>query len=147
MSIHVERTKYKMTKTPNNTGDMGEVSPKVQALHVEDGSGPDINQEHCGYLLRRHGTLELNPIPSEDPADPLNWPSWKVRNIWQSLHKFSRYSWSCLQKHTSLLLVAFHSFMANFIGAGVIPAYDTFADLFSVSVQDASYYTSVVVCF
>lgn len=36
--------------------------------------------------------------------------------------------------------------MANFIGAGVIPAYDTFADIFDVSVQDASYYTSVVVC-
>ncbi|CAI7617982.1 unnamed protein product [Penicillium crustosum] len=113
--------------TPNNTGDMDDVLPKEQAMHVEDNSRPEISREHREYLLRRHGTLKLNPLPSDDRADPLNWPSWK--------------------KHTTLLLVAFHSFMANFIGAGVIPAYDTFADIFDVSVQDASYYTSVVILF
>ncbi|KAK4862368.1 hypothetical protein LT330_010758 [Penicillium expansum] len=113
--------------TPNNTGDMDDVLPKEQAMHVEDNSRPEISREHREYLLQHHGTLKLNPLPSDDRADPLNWPSRK--------------------KHTTLLLVAFHSFMANFIGAGVIPAYDTFADIFDVSVQDASYYTSVVILF
>jgi hypothetical protein len=37
-----------------------------------------ISVEHRAYLLQRHGTLDLNPLPSSDPADPLNWPTWKV---------------------------------------------------------------------
>lgn len=31
------------------------------------------------YLIQRHGTYELDPLPSADPADPYNWPEWKVR--------------------------------------------------------------------
>lgn len=38
----------------------------------------DISKEHEEYLLARHGTLELDPLPSMDPLDPLNWPNWKV---------------------------------------------------------------------
>lgn len=37
-----------------------------------------ISAEHREYVLQRHGTLQLDPIPSADPADPLNWPGWKV---------------------------------------------------------------------
>jgi hypothetical protein len=42
--------------------------------HVED-----LSPEHREYLLQRHGTLDLEPLPSSDPADPYNWPAWKVR--------------------------------------------------------------------
>jgi hypothetical protein len=38
-----------------------------------------ISTAHRDFLMERHGTLELDPIPSMDPADPYNWPSWKVR--------------------------------------------------------------------
>jgi hypothetical protein len=37
-----------------------------------------ITASHKEYLIQRHGTSELDPLPSEDPADPYNWPRWKV---------------------------------------------------------------------
>lgn len=37
-----------------------------------------LSTPHREFLLRRHGTLDLDPIPSMDPADPYNWPAWKV---------------------------------------------------------------------
>lgn len=40
-----------------------------------------LSKAHRDYLMERHGTLELDPIPSMDPADPYNWPSWKVSGV------------------------------------------------------------------
>lgn len=40
-----------------------------------------LSDEHRQYLLERHGTLELDPIPSMTDADPYNWPRWKVHNL------------------------------------------------------------------
>jgi hypothetical protein len=37
-----------------------------------------LSEPHKSYLIERHGTLDLDPIPSMDPADPYNWASWKV---------------------------------------------------------------------
>lgn len=37
-----------------------------------------LSQSHREYLLNRHGTLELDPIPTMSDADPYNWPGWKV---------------------------------------------------------------------
>lgn len=37
-----------------------------------------LSQEHRDYLLNRHGTLDLDPIPDMADADPYNWSSWKV---------------------------------------------------------------------
>lgn len=37
-----------------------------------------LSQSHREYLLSRHGTLELDPVPSMSDADPYNWPGWKV---------------------------------------------------------------------
>lgn len=50
----------------------------IDSSHLENGVGGDLNPQHREYLLARHGTLDLNPLPSMDPADPLNWPGWKV---------------------------------------------------------------------
>jgi hypothetical protein len=38
----------------------------------------ELPPAHSDYLLKRHGTLVLDPTPSHDPADPLNLPNWKV---------------------------------------------------------------------
>lgn len=38
----------------------------------------ELSQEHRAYLLERHGTLELDPIPGFGDADPYNWTSHKV---------------------------------------------------------------------
>lgn len=37
-----------------------------------------LSEAHREYLLRRHGTLDLDPLPSALHADPYNWPTWKV---------------------------------------------------------------------
>lgn len=39
---------------------------------------PQLSQAHQKYLLERHGTIELDPTPCMDEADPYNWPEWKV---------------------------------------------------------------------
>lgn len=38
---------------------------------------PVLTEEHRDYLIKRHGTVDLDPLPSADPADPYNWPQWK----------------------------------------------------------------------
>lgn len=49
----------------------------LDGADVEAGSG-NLSQEHRDYLIARHGTYDLLPLPTMDPADPLNWPAWKV---------------------------------------------------------------------
>jgi hypothetical protein len=48
---------------------------------IEDVASAELSPKLCQYLIKRHGTLYLDPMPSADPADPLNWPSWKVNFI------------------------------------------------------------------
>ncbi|PYH96036.1 MFS general substrate transporter [Aspergillus ellipticus CBS 707.79] len=116
-------------------------SPKTQdAPHIEKDSseyfekveeGPSsyaeiaaasLSPSHREFLLQRHGTLDLDPIPSPSDADPYNWPTWK--------------------KLTNLVLVAFHACMATFT-ASIIPAYESIAEDLGVSMQRASYLTSL----
>jgi hypothetical protein len=44
------------------------------------GDAANLSPEHREYLLERHGTLELDPMPGFGDADPLNWKTWKVRH-------------------------------------------------------------------
>jgi hypothetical protein len=37
-----------------------------------------IAAAHRNFLMKRHGTIDLDPMPSMDEADPLNWPKRKV---------------------------------------------------------------------
>lgn len=83
----------------------------------------ELSEPHRAYLLQRHGTLDLEPLPSMDPADPYNWPLWK--------------------RIANLVLVAFHAFMGTFIAAGIIAAYEDIAVDLDVSIQKVSYLTSL----
>lgn len=49
-----------------------------QAATYEESLAAGLPKAHRDYLLERHGTLELDPIPGMGPADPYNWPEWKV---------------------------------------------------------------------
>lgn len=40
-----------------------------------------LSRAHRDFLMEHHGTLDLDPIPSMDLADPYNWPAWKVCNL------------------------------------------------------------------
>src|SRR5207248_2517605 len=95
------------TKTTTNGADREYYELAQQHTYIEDGAAAHLSQEHRDYLLKRHGTLTLDPIPSADPADPYNWPAWK--------------------KNVNLILVAFHAFMTTFIAAGIIPAFEDIA--------------------
>ncbi|RLL93220.1 hypothetical protein CFD26_101575 [Aspergillus turcosus] len=89
---------------------------------VPDPAG-ELSEPHRAYLLQRHGTLDLDPLPSMDPADPYNWPLWK--------------------RITNLLLVAFHAFMGTFVASAIIAAYEDIAVDLGVSIQNVSYLTSL----
>ncbi|KAL2831582.1 major facilitator superfamily domain-containing protein [Aspergillus pseudoustus] len=80
-----------------------------------------LSQAHREYLINRHGTVDLDPLPSPSDNDPYNWPTWK--------------------KLVNLILVAFHAFMSTFT-ASIIPAYHDISVDFGVSIQGASYLTS-----
>ncbi|KAJ5404437.1 hypothetical protein N7509_004308 [Penicillium cosmopolitanum] len=82
-----------------------------------------LSESHKSYLIERHGKLDLDPIPSMDPADPYNWPSWK--------------------KIANLSLVAFHACMGTFTAAAIICAYEDISLELNVSIQRVSYLTSL----
>ncbi|KAJ5874890.1 uncharacterized protein N7529_003320 [Penicillium soppii] len=82
-----------------------------------------LSEPHKSYLIARHGTFDLDPIPSMDPADPYNWASWK--------------------KTANLSLVAFHACMGTFTAAAIICAYENIAEDLEVSIQRVSYLTSL----
>lgn len=76
--------------TSPRQGEFEEVpATKVDTGHVESvghgGAGiyaeaavARLPKAHRDYLIERHGTLALDPIPGMSPADPYNWPEWKV---------------------------------------------------------------------
>ncbi|OGM48086.1 MFS multidrug transporter [Aspergillus bombycis] len=81
-----------------------------------------LSPSHREYLFKRHGTLDLEPMPSASDADPYNWPTWK--------------------KLANFLLVAFHSCMATFTSS-ITPAFEDISIDLGVSLQSASYITTL----
>ncbi|KAJ5316379.1 hypothetical protein N7476_006686 [Penicillium atrosanguineum] len=111
-------------------GTLGATPPKSSADYVEEKGFNDnldptrfLSEAHKTYLVERHGTLDIDPIPSMDPADPYNWPLWK--------------------KTANLSLVAFHACMGTFTAAAIICAYEDIAEDLGVSIQRVSYLTSL----
>ena len=61
---------------------------KIDAGHAEDLENvhtqleseevANLSPEHKQYLLDRHGTLDLDPVPDMSDADPYNWATSKV---------------------------------------------------------------------
>ncbi|CAJ2504346.1 Uu.00g117400.m01.CDS01 [Anthostomella pinea] len=88
-------------------------------------STSSLSSGHKEYILARHGTLELEPMPDMDDADPLNWSSWK--------------------KVINLLLVVFHAMMATFTAAAIQSSFALIAEDLDVPIQSASYLTSEVI--
>jgi hypothetical protein len=99
----------------------------IMESHVESANDHTLTAEHENYLLKRHGTTDLVPRPSQNPADPLNWPNWK--------------------KNAQILMIAFHAMITTFTASSIIPAFIPFSELYQVSVTSASYLTGVQVSF
>lgn len=96
---------------------------ETHATYIEKEALAQLPEEHRQYLLNRHGTLELDPIPDANDADPYNWPRWK--------------------KVTNLTLVAFHAMMATFTASAIQSAYPDIAQDLHISLQKTSYLTSL----
>ncbi|KXT09188.1 hypothetical protein AC579_429 [Pseudocercospora musae] len=99
-----------------------------RATNISKGAAATLSQQHRDYLIQRHGTLDLDPVPSQDPADPYNWPS------------FMTLQW---KKMANLVVVGFHAMMTTFIAASIIPAYEDIAEDFGTTITRASYLTSL----
>ena len=60
------------------TAGLNENVHSNRIINLEHGTTLNLSTEHRDYLISRHGTSDLEPLPSMDPNDPLNWPTWKV---------------------------------------------------------------------
>lgn len=111
----------------------------THGTYLDPTEASHLSEEHRQYLLQRHGTLELDPMPTMGDADPYNWPTWKVKNT--SSDTF--YVLTRLQKVLNLVFVAFHACMCAFAASAIIPAYEDIAKDLGVSLQRTSYLTSL----
>lgn len=90
---------------------------------LESEETANLSPEHRQYLLERHGTLELDPVPDMSDADPYNWKTSK--------------------KCINLALVAFHSMMGTFTAASIQSAFVNISEDLGVSIQKVSYLVSL----
>ncbi|KAI0406749.1 major facilitator superfamily domain-containing protein [Xylaria palmicola] len=90
-----------------------------------DESQTSISEAHRQYLMQRHGTDQLDPLPDFNDADPYNWPRPK--------------------KWLNLFFIAFHAFMATFTAAAIQSAFENIAIDFHVSLQEASYLVALAI--
>lgn len=74
---------YETESTQVTKGDAAFIEGVDVKAHASyaDAVAARISEQHRDYLLQRHGTLDLDPVPSMDPADPFNWPTWKVSDL------------------------------------------------------------------
>jgi hypothetical protein len=93
--------------------------------HVEGAPYPVLDANNREYILTLHHTLDLHPLPSTDPKDPLNWPTWK--------------------KNVQLGMVSFHAMMATFSAGAIVPGFKDFAEMYDKTLPEISYLVSVQV--
>ncbi|KAJ4363514.1 hypothetical protein N0V83_009809 [Neocucurbitaria cava] len=113
--------KEAITNEPQHNEDLEHAATHGTYLDKEEAS--HLSPEHREYLLQRHGTIDLDPLPTMGDVDPYNWTTWK--------------------KVLNLIFVAFHACMSVFAAASIIPAYENIAADLGVSLQRTSYLTSL----
>lgn len=59
---------------PKTSDDKSYSEVELENGPIDDG----LSIEHREFLIKRHGTVDLMPLPSASPNDPLNWPTWQV---------------------------------------------------------------------
>jgi hypothetical protein len=98
-----------------------EEAPPVWTMKAPS-AGSSVHLEEMTLSLPNQTILEREGSQKTSSQDPRNWSQGK--------------------KNAQILMVAFHSMMGTFMAAGIIPAYDTLAKEYNVTVPDASYLTS-----
>lgn len=98
-----------------------------QYIEYSDLHDASLTDEHREYLMARHGTTDLKPLPSADPKDPLNWSRGK--------------------KAFHIGLISLHTFAGTFMAAGLSPAYSAMAEMYGKTVTQCSYFTTIQIAF
>lgn len=89
----------------------------------EEDTTRDLSPFAKEYLINRHGTFDLHPMPSACDADPYNWSSRKKVSV--------------------LLLHAFHGMVATISMTALIPAYTQLSEEFGMSEHNCTYLTLI----
>lgn len=112
-------------KPINETGDIEKFtySYNEQSDLNQTNTISELTTEHLEFLLNRHGSVQLDPAPSNNPLDPLNW--------------------SLFKKNYEIFLISFHSFMVTFMAAGIAPAYEAMSEEYGKTMTEISFLTSV----
>lgn len=97
----------------------------VSDVHSDSPETKLMTPEGEEYLLQRHGTLDLDPMPRPTPDDPLNWPTW--------------------YKNLQIMQMAFMGFLATFMAAGISTAYEDMAERYGMTVHEQLYLTSAMI--
>jgi MFS family permease len=86
-----------------------------------DDAGPasDLTPFAKEYLTKRHGTCDMDPMPSACDEDPYNWPRSKKLSV--------------------VLLISFHGMVASLSMTAVIPAYSQLSEEFGETVHACTY--------
>ena len=106
----------------DNKPHVTHVDVESESYSEDSSSEPKISQEHKDYLIARHGTFNLLPLPSMDDDDPLNWPNW--------------------DKNLQLGIIVFHGFLTVFYASGVVAAFARLAEELGQPLSKISYLTS-----
>lgn len=116
----------------------------THGTYLDINEASHITEEHREYLVRKHGTFELDPLPTTSDNDPYNWSTWEVSSVYyfhspqESMLTQTRY-----QKVVNLIFVAFHACMGPFAASAIIPAYEDIAADLGVTLTTTSYLTSL----
>lgn len=54
-------------------------SAQTRATEIGNDEVATLSQAHKDYLVKKHGSLDIDPVPAFGDADPYNWPNWKAR--------------------------------------------------------------------
>ena len=77
MSSEIKRS-YANSDDNSKDGNEALDQQPTHGTYIEKDQVVNLSQEHREYLVKRHGTADLDPIPAFGDADPYNWPQWKV---------------------------------------------------------------------
>ncbi|KAH7336481.1 putative MFS multidrug transporter [Rhexocercosporidium sp. MPI-PUGE-AT-0058] len=102
-------------------------SPNESESRSEVRGHSHLSPEHRDFLLKRHRTVELDPLPSLDPSDPLNWPSWK--------------------KNINLAILACQTWLTLFNAAGPVAGILIISKDLNVSITKSTYILGIQALF
>ncbi|KAI5967168.1 hypothetical protein CANMA_003225 [Candida margitis] len=111
------------SKQMTSLADDKEVRTKEEVEDITTEDEPEISEEHKQYLIAKHGTYNLVPLPSMNDDDPLNWSNG--------------------MKHLQLGMVAFHGFMTTFLTTGMVPVAGVYSEKYNMPTSRIAYLISV----